>query len=224
MEDRDWLVETVSRDPSMVEYLATSLAHFMATNRKNRQAWTKLRVAQAITSDQRIEGTLNDTTLGRFLDPRHSQTPTSATVRRVAHFLLLEGGIARRDIELHAEAPDLRLASALNGLNGNPESDQQVEFLQSLDGQYLGQTYLNGHLLFTRLVLSYSATANALLAKEVLRLFSVPDSVKLTVWRDEFAAGKLSNPEKIINATGGREIEAFASSGFVMADRDLAGC
>ena len=221
MNDKEWLAQNVSDDPALVEYLAETLGTFMAVNRRNRQKWSKLRVATAITSHPEIDGTLNDTTLGRFLDPLYPQDPSVATIRKVAHFLLFEGAITRRDVELHATSPDLRLASALNALQGNPETTQQTAFLESLQGHYLGQNSANGYLLFTRLILTYRAEANALLADEVQRLYRVPNDSRIENWRNAFQRGTAQDPGRLIANTGGQEVESFVSSGVVVADPDL---
>ncbi len=221
MDDQEWLDQNVSNDPAMIEFLAEALANFMAVNRRNNQVWTKKRVSVWITADANIEGRLNDTTLGRFLDPAYEQEPSPETARKVAHFLLLEGGITRRDIELHAAAQDIRLASAIGGLGGGTDSKTHGDLLASLNGIYLSHTLVNGYLLFTRLALIHRKDANALLADEIQRLYWVADSTKLRDWQLGFERGDIASPDRAIAAMGGRALDSFVSSGFVIGSKEL---
>jgi len=207
--------------PEFVEYLAGALAAFMRTNRLNKQRWTKKRVADYITGSPDIDGTLSDTTLGRFLDPAYPQAPTAETIRKVAEFLILMGEVRREDIERFGGHSESRLAAALNAVHGQSGSGER-EFRQDLGGQYVGAASQGGFLFESRLFLSTVPGSGAMHAEEIGRLYQVADPARLRTLTDNLDPVRNERLARAIRASGGVEIHHTVLSGFAIANAYFA--
>ena len=206
---------------AMTEFLSCTLATFVATSKIKHRKWSKLKVAEEITGNPRITGSISDTTLGRFMDPTYPQDPNPETLRMVAQFLLLNNVIDLKDYGLHAATPELRLASALSALLGVSDGPKQTEFLRTIAGHYRAVDYLGGYLLFRRLMVFVNEDVNVALSDEFIRLYRIGDDQAFRDrtnnldWTDDV------NLSSAIKASGGEEVDSIASSGFVIVGAAL---
>lgn len=161
----------IANTPAAVEFLAARIREVIATKRYNRQPWSRKRIADYISSSLDIDGTLSDTTLGRFLTPSHPQRPSDETVAMVAAFLLHHRYMARDELEWIEQAASIRCGLSLAAFFEVPRGRRQQEFLTDLSGHYVSVRVSDPFVLRTRLVLSHMAEIEALMATEVITLY-----------------------------------------------------
>jgi len=119
---------------AVIQFLSSSLAKFIELNSYNRQSWTISRVAKYISGSDKIEGTISDTTLGRFLDTEYPQTPSPLTVRMVSEFLIKMGCITTHHLNNLDQVPEIHIALSLNHLFGQSNNLASKKLFQKCWG------------------------------------------------------------------------------------------
>ena len=173
------MVKKTDNTPVLVEYLASSLAIFMADRRTAGQRWTKLRVADYITGSDVIEGRVSDTTIGRFLDPSDPQEPSLATIRAVASFLLLHDAIDEETLDGLSEPPAYQLASSIVRYFQPHRTEAYSDFLKTIEGHYVFKRQ-HGRLFFeSRVIVARRSESNAIHVAETAKLYRLGSPDKL---------------------------------------------
>ena len=197
------------------EYLASTLALFMAERRLNGQRWTKIRVADFITASPDIRGTISDTTVGRFLDPSPSQAPSPETLSLVAEFLVLMHATSWAQLEALPQEPAIELASAVQRFyrrSGASEA-QITRFHKDVRGHYVSAETRSGFYLRTHLVLSYRAAAGVLFADELSWLCRVADPAAFGSAISHFDPTDIMVADDALRAAGALDLGVYAATG-----------
>ena len=198
--------------PALARFLADQLRVVIATRLYSRQRWTKRRVAQYISGSLDIEGTLSETTIGRFLSANSPQDPNEETLRMVAEFLLLLGYVSSAQLRWAEAPPDIKAGLSLKQYFDVRDTKPNASFWESLGGHFVFQKSVSGFRIQGRLIIDYLANERLLLATEVLELF---DPAKGFVPNLEAVGGKARHP--------GLKLTEYRKFGVVLASSDQVG-
>ncbi len=166
---QDDATPTVS--PALVQFLANRVLEVIATQSHQRLPWTRRRIASYISRCTKIEGTISDATLGRFLDPHHPQRPTYEKVMTVQAFLLYFSYITKAQLDWVEESLSIRSGLALDMFFAVPETAARANFLAELEGEYRALSGGAPFLLVARLHLTRLPEIEMLAATEVMSLY-----------------------------------------------------
>ena len=207
--------------PAAVAFLAARIREVMATKRYRRRPWSRKRIADDITTSEHIEGTLSDTTLGRFLDPGQPQQPSDATVTMVAEFLLHHRYMRREELDWIGQTASLGSGLSLIDFFSIPETGSHAKFLNDLGGHYVGVRVSEPFVLQTRLILHDITGQRLLAATEIMTLFRRPgiaralSQAQFSDIRPEIAL------RRIIETFDLRSEHEQTASGWLFASTDL---
>jgi len=204
-----------------VQFLASSLAKFMATNRHNNQKWTKFRVAEYITGWEKISGSISDTTIGRFLDPSYKQEPSVATVRMVKEFLILFNWVSEKQLELFKFPKEVQAAAMLADFFSTGDVKNQEELHGKLDGHYASYVARAPYVLETRLFVTNHDKEKLLTCYETLTLFKIRDTNQFQTLSEGFHRGSFTHTPSLIKIAGGNEIARHVLSGAAVANSGM---
>lgn len=205
----------------VTQFLATSLARFMATNQLNHQRWTKSRVADFITSKDEISGSISDNTIGRFLDPGHPQAASKSTIRKVKEFLLHFEYISSAQLELYQYPKEVRAASAISDFFTPEPLKRQLELYEKLDGHYANYVARPPYVLENRLFITNHKEEKILTCFETLTLYKIANTQLLHSMTSNFQRSDFNRATPLVKSAGGQEVARHVMSGAVIANDGL---
>lgn len=206
---------------TLIQFLATSLARFMAVTNLNGQKWSKRLVADYITTSEEIYGQISDTTLGRFLDPAHPQKPTQATVNSIAQFLLQQKAITTQQIHMVHKSSAYWKASVFADAFEKPATDTYQKFLQNLSGRYSAVNASSKTLYLSEVIIEYIEEAKTLIVSEIMSLYHVDDIEVIKQKTGNFDPLYIPVIDQLLLKLNARTEASFASTGYVTATTDI---
>lgn len=207
--------------PFAAEFLASCLSQLMVLARDQGRRWTKSRIADSITHDPDIDGTVSDTTIGRLLDPSCKQEPSAETLAAVAAFLVKIRVITADQLAAALKSRPVAEAVAFAALFPRPQTEAYRTFLQSCGGRYTAVEARSRRLLSVDLVLRPLPESGAILAQEVMMLFDIANMERLKRDTRNFSDDGLSGMPDKMRIAGAREVASFAFGGAAVATPDI---
>ncbi len=207
--------------PFAAEFLASCLSQLMVLGRDQDRRWTKSRIADSITHDPDIAGTVSDTTIGRLLDPSYKQEPSAQTLAAVAAFLIKVRVITADQLAAALKSRPVAEAVAFAALFPRPQTEAYRTFLLSCGGCYTAVEARSYRFLSVDLVLRPLPESGAILAQEVMILFDIANMERLKRDTRNFAGDGLSGMPDKLRIAGAREIASFAFGGAAVATPDI---
>lgn len=163
--------------PAVAAFLARQLSRVIQLRSFSTQKWTKKRITSYINGSLEIEGTISETTIGRFLNSGHKQKASEKTLKTCAVFLIHFGYISVSQLQWAESSPSVKAGLSLKSYYDIKTSQSNIDFWRKISGEYIYEKVNGSFLLRCNLTIEYIDEAQMLIASEQMELFDL--SIKL---------------------------------------------
>ena len=170
----------INNTPEIIRFLTSTLTWFLEYHEFTKK-WNKYKIADFITSSDKITGSVSDTTLGRFLNSDHKQQASISTLRMVAEFLVAQKVISERLIKALSHSESLLASVALSEFYETKLNKPYKSFCESLSGCYHSLVKQNNYILQSTLVINFYEQSTVLIVREVVQLYKTDQNKQLDV-------------------------------------------
>lgn len=169
MNEHD-LAQLDLHSPALAQFVAGRILEVIEFETYKRQPWSRRRIADEITANVRIAGSISDTTLGRFLSNSHIQESQVTTLISLISFLRIFDYLSARELKWAEADLSIRSGLALERYFEAPTNKAQQSYLREFAREYHHQSKSGDLTARCRLHVTFRPKQAMLTAVEIVSL------------------------------------------------------